>query len=414
VDLDALAEDAVRPLYRSEAIRAARVERRPGRRNDRRVDDPGWVFSHTRTPAGTVRDGFPPAFLAGAMAGPERKRDFLSISDVADELPGLLEHAARLKAERVRGEVRPTLAGKSLAILFEKPSLRTRSSFEVAMRDLGGHPIYFAPSDVQIGQRESVADVARVLSRFVDAVAYRAFRHEQVAELARWASVPVINALDDLEHPCEVVGDLLTMRERWPGGFRGRRLAWVGDGNNVLHSLLLGCAAVGLDLTAAIPEAYRPRPNVVQAARALADRTGASLAFTTSPEQAARGADALYTDVWVSMGDEAERSQREKAFQGFQINAKLLSLAKADAFVLHDLPAHRGQEITDEMMDGPRAAVWDQAENRLHSAKAILELVLGVDDGTSRPSRTQQHRRPRARLRPPAAARERPRPRRER
>ncbi len=348
------------------------------------------------------------------MDGPARKRDLLSISDVAEELPSLLERAARLKSERQRGTGRATLPGRNLALLFEKPSARTRTSFEVAIRDLGGQATYLAPADVQVGQRESVADVARVLSRYVDAIAYRAFRHENVAELARWASVPVINALDDLEHPCQVVADLLTLRERWPGGFRGRRLAWVGDGNNVLHSLLLGCAAVGLDLTAAIPEAYRPRPNVVQAARALGDRTGANLAFAASPEQAARGADALYTDVWVSMGDEAERAQRERAFQGYQVNTKLLALARPEAFVLHDLPAHRGQEITDEVMDGARAAVWDQAENRLHAAKAILETVLRVDEAPGRPARTEQHRRPRARLRTPAAPRERPRSRRER
>ncbi len=348
------------------------------------------------------------------MAGSSAKRDLLSISDVADGLPALLEHAARLKDERARGAVRPTLTGKNLALVFEKPSARTRSSLEVAIRDLGGQVTYLAPADIQIGQRESVADVARVLSRYFDAIAYRAYRHENVTELARWASVPVINALDDLEHPCQVVADLLTMRERWPGGFRGRRLAWIGDGNNVLHSLLLGCAAVGLDLTAAIPEAYRPRPDVVQVARTLADRTGSSLTFTVLAEQAARGADALYTDVWVSMGDEAERAEREKAFQGYQLNARLLALARPDAFVLHDLPAHRGQEITDEVMDGPRAAVWDQAENRLHAAKAILETLFGVGETGARPSRTEQHRRPRARLRPPTAPRERPRSRRER
>ncbi len=311
-----------------------------------------------------------------AMTGPAVKRDLLSIADVAEGLGGLLERAARLKDERRRGAAKPSLPGKHLALVFEKPSARTRTSFEVAIRDLGGHPIYFSASDLQIGQREAVADVARVLSRYVDAIAYRAFRHTDVVELARWASVPVINALDDLEHPCQVVADLLTMRERWPNGFRGRRLAWIGDGNNVLHSLLLGAGAVGLSVTAAIPDAYRPRAEVVRAARALADRSGARLEFTASPEAAAKGADALYTDVWVSMGEEAQRAERERAFAGYQVNSRLLGLAADGAFVLHDLPAHRGQEITDEVLDGPRAAVWDQAENRLHAQKAILEWAM--------------------------------------
>jgi ornithine carbamoyltransferase len=333
------------------------------------------------------------------MAGPRTKRDLLSVSDVAEEMGPLLERAARLKDERARGEARPTLPGKNLAMVFEKPSTRTRASFEVAIGDLGGHALYLSAADLQLGRGETIADTARVLSRYVDAICYRAFRHENVVELARWASVPVINALDDLEHPCQIVADLLTMRERWPNGFRGKRLAWIGDGNNVLHSLLLGSAAVGLDLVAAIPEAYRPRAEVVQAARALADRTGANLTFTSSPEQAAAGADALYTDVWVSMGDEAERSERERAFQGYQVNARLLRLAAKDAFVLHDLPAHRGQEITDEVLDGDRSAAWDEAENRLHAQKAILErLLLGAPD-ESRASRQEVHRRTRARPR---------------
>jgi ornithine carbamoyltransferase len=332
------------------------------------------------------------------MPAARAKRDLLSISDVADELGSLLAHAARLKSERRSGLPRATLPGRNLAMVFEKPSTRTRTSFEVAIGDLGGHALYLSANDLQLGRGETIADTARVLSRYVDAICYRAFRHENVVDLARWATVPVINALDDLEHPCQIVADLLTMRERWPDGFRGRRLAWVGDGNNVLHSLLLGAAAVGLDVVAAIPEAYRPRPAVVQAARALADRTGATLAFTTSPEQAAKGADALYTDVWVSMGDEAERAERERAFAGYQLNAHLLGLAAREAFVLHDLPAHRGQEITDDVLDGPRSAAWDQAENRLHAQKAILERLLLPTPGPARTrgGRASVHRRTRA------------------
>ncbi len=304
------------------------------------------------------------------------KRDLLSIADIAEELGPLLERAGRLKAERARGKTTATLAGKHVAMIFEKPSTRTRTSFEVGIGELGGRALYLSANDLQLGRGETIGDTARVLSRYVHAIVYRAFRHQNMVELARTASVPVINALDDLEHPCQIVADLLTMRERWDGSFRGRRLAWVGDGNNVYHSLLLGTSAVGLDLVAAIPDAYRPRPELVQAARALSDRSGSTFSFVKSPEEAAKGADALYTDVWVSMGDEAEKEARERAFHGYQINAQLLGHAKPTAFVLHDLPAHRGQEITDEVLDGERSAAWDQAENRLHAQKAILEALL--------------------------------------
>ena len=310
------------------------------------------------------------------MARPATKRDLLSIGDIADELPELLRHAARLKDDRRRRIFRPSLAHRTVAMIFEKPSTRTRNSFEVGVDDLGGHAIYLSAKDLQLGRGETIADTARVLSRYVDAIVYRAFRHADVVELARWATVPVVNALDDLEHPCQIVADLLTMHERWAGRFRGRRLAWVGDGNNVLHSLLLGAAAVGLDLAVATPDDYRPKPEVVRQAEAIATRTKAKLSFTTDPRTAARDADAIYTDVWVSMGDEAEAAARESAFHGYQVNEALVALARPEAFVLHDLPAHRGQEITDEVMDGPRAVVWDEAENRLHAQKAILERLL--------------------------------------
>ncbi len=305
------------------------------------------------------------------------KRDVLSVTDLADDLPHLLARARELKAARRRGRREPLLAGANVAMIFEKPSTRTRTSFEVGVNDLGGHALYLSPKDLQLGRGETIADTARVLSRYVDGIVYRAFRHADVVELARHASVPVVNALDDLEHPCQIAADLLTLHEQWDGDFSGRRLAWVGDGNNVLHSLLLGAAAVGLDLVAATPAAYRPRPEVVEAAQALARRTGANLAFTDRPADAARGADALYTDVWVSMGDEAEAAAREAAFRGFCLDDALVARAKPTAVVLHDLPAHRGQEITDSVMDGPHSVVWDQAENRLHAQKAILELLLG-------------------------------------
>lgn len=312
------------------------------------------------------------------MARTAPKRDLLSIADIASDLGGLLRRAERLKDDRRRGILRPTLAGRNVAMIFEKPSTRTRTSFEVAANDLGAHPLYLSSRDLQLGRGETIADTARVLSRYVDAIVYRAFRHADMVELARRATVPVVNALDDLEHPCQIVADLLTMHERWKGRFRGRRLAWIGDGNNVLHSLLLGAAATGLDLVAATPSGYPPKPDVVAAARALAKSSGASISLVTDPADAARGADALYTDVWVSMGDEAEAAAREAAFQPYRIDAALLARAKPDAFVLHDLPAHRGKEITDDVMDGPRAAIWDQAENRLHAQKAVLELLLAA------------------------------------
>lgn len=312
------------------------------------------------------------------MTAPHPKRDLLSVADLRADLPKLLVRARELKAARSSGRLGHALAGLNVGMIFEKPSTRTRTSFEVAMNDLGGHAIYLSPKEMQLGRGETIADTARVLSRFVDGIVYRAFKHADVAELARWATIPVINALDDLEHPCQIVADLQTLHERWDGRFTGRRLAYIGDGNNVHNSLLLGCAIVGLDLASATPKTYRPHEAIVATALDLSRASGAKLTFTDQPGEAASGADALYTDVWVSMGDEEEKAQRELAFTGYQINAELLRKARSDAVVLHDLPAHRGQEITDEVMDGPQSVVWDQAENRLHAQKAILELLLGT------------------------------------
>jgi ornithine carbamoyltransferase len=312
------------------------------------------------------------------MSPTRPKRDLLSIADLGSDLPRLLDRAAEMKAARRRGDRSATRPGANVALIFEKPSTRTRTSFEVAASDLGGRAIYYSAKDMQLGRGETIADTARVLSRYVDAIVYRAFRHEDERELARHASVPVVNALDDREHPCQIVGDLLTLKERWPTGFRGKRLAYIGDGNNVLNSLLLGGALVGLDVVAATPEAYRSPSDILELARRLAKGSGATITLTSDPKEAARGADALYTDVWVSMGDEAQKEAREKAFAGYQINEALVRSAKPEVWVLHDLPAHRGLEITDGVMDGPRAAIWDQAENRLHAQKAILELLLPV------------------------------------
>jgi ornithine carbamoyltransferase len=304
------------------------------------------------------------------------KRDLLSVADLANDLPALLLRAAAMKEARKKGDLSPTRPGTNLGMIFEKPSTRTRTSFEVGMNDLGGHAIYLSPKDLQLGRGETIADTARVLSRYVNVIMYRAFRHQDMAELAHFATVPVINGLDDLEHPCQIVADLLTLHERFRGVFKGRRLAYIGDGNNVLNSLLIGAAIVGLDLTAATPPQYRPGAGTLAKAQEIAATSGSTLRIVDLPKDAVKGADAVYTDVWVSMGEEAEKEAREAAFQGFQINDDLLEVARPNAFVMHDLPAHRGQEITDEVMDGDRAAIWDQAENRLHAQKALLEWVL--------------------------------------
>lgn len=311
------------------------------------------------------------------MPATRKKRDFLSIADLGEDLLPVIRRAGRLKAERRRGVMNPSLRRKNVALIFEKPSTRTRTSFEVGLQDLGAHALYMSAKDLQLGRGETIADTGRVLSRYVDAVIYRAYRHQDEAELARWTSIPVINALDDREHPCQVVADLLTLSERWKGKFSDRQLAWVGDGNNVLHSLLLGCAMVGLSLSSASPDGFAPDPEIVAQAEGLARHTGARLSVSTDPSETVRNADAVYTDVWVSMGEEAEQAARERAFAGFQLNRSLLARAKPGALVLHDLPAHRGLEITDEVIDGPQSIVWDQAENRLHAQKAILVELLG-------------------------------------
>ncbi len=315
------------------------------------------------------------------------KRDLLSILDVAEDLPSLLRRAAELRALRNKGKLPRPLEGRALAMIFEKPSTRTRSSFELAMVELGGHAVYLSTKDMQLGRGETIADTARVLSRYYHGICYRAFRWQDETELAKWSSIPVINALDDREHPCQIVADLQTLWERWGGKFEGRQLAYIGDGNNVLRSLMYGAAIVGLDFVAAIPQGYRPDTETLAKARELAAKKGSKVEIVDTPKAAARGSDALYTDVWVSMGDEAEAAQRKEAFHGFQINDLLLGHAKEGAFALHDLPAHRGEEISDSVMDGEHQAIWDQAENRLHAQKAILELLLRTRTGPARRSR---------------------------
>lgn len=291
-----------------------------------------------------------------------------------EEIRTILELAVQMKRERLSRRTHAALQGGTIALVFEKPSLRTRVTFEVAMHELGGFAVYLGAAEIGLGQRETVADVARNLSRWVDGIVARTFAHRTLEELAEAADVPVVNALSDREHPCQVLADLLTIHEKF-GTFRGVTVAWVGDGNNVCHSLLLGAAKVGLRVRVATPEGYAPDPAIVAVARAEAERTGAEIQLVHRPEEAVRGAQVVYTDVWTSMGQEAEREERRRAFAGFQVNRDLLA-ASPGALVMHCLPAHRGEEITDEVLDGPQSIVLDQAENRLHAQKALLALLL--------------------------------------
>ena len=305
------------------------------------------------------------------------KRDFLGVLDAEKDFIAIVELAANLKNRARAGELYEPLKNKNLAMIFEKSSTRTRVSFEVGMAQLGGHALYLNPQDLQLGRGETIADTARVLSRYVDAIVYRAFRHGDVAELARWATVPVINALDDVEHPCQALADVFTIQEH-KGDLKGLRLAYVGDGNNVCHSLLLAGAIVGMDVAVACPEKFRPDPAIVKQAKEVAAKAGSRVYVGPDPVDAVKGADVVYTDVWVSMGMEKEKAERERIFQPYQVNQTLVNKAKEDAIAMHCLPAHRGLEITDEVMDGPRSVVWDQAENRLHAQKALLVKLLGA------------------------------------
>jgi len=300
-------------------------------------------------------------------------RDLISIADLS---PQDVQRVVDMSLAMKNGHSSPVLKGKTLALLFEKPSLRTRVSFDVAMQQLGGHALYLSPAEVGLGEREPVADVARVLSRYVDAIAARTFKHETVEELARWADVPVINALSDGEHPCQALADLLTIYEK-KGRWQGLVLSFVGDGNNVARSLMLGSALVGMDFRIASPPGCRISTALVDKAEGVGAASGAAIACVESPQEAVRGADVVYTDVWTSMGQEGERAERRRSFDGYQVNAELLALASPDAIVMHDLPAHRGEEIADEVIEGPQSVVFDQAENRLHAQKAVLALILG-------------------------------------
>jgi ornithine carbamoyltransferase len=307
-------------------------------------------------------------------------RDLLSVGDLtAPEIEGIFERAGRLKAEfrATRRHSRPPLVGRTLAMLFQRPSLRTRVTFESGMTQLGGHAIYLT-NDVVLGARESVRDVARNLDRFVDGIVVRTGPHEVVVELAAQASIPVVNGLTLREHPCQALADLFTIRERF-GRLDGLVLAFVGDGNNVYHSLSLAGALFGMEVRLAHPPGYAPNPRIVASAQALAAATGGRLVFSHDPAEVVRGAAVVYTDAWTSMGQEAEAEERRDAFAAFQVNATLLDAAGPDALVMHCLPAHRGEEITGDVMDGHRSLIWDQSENRLHAQKALLVALLGEE-----------------------------------
>lgn len=302
-------------------------------------------------------------------------RDFLTLADFSqDEIWYLLELARDLKEKQKTGIPHEYLKGKTLAMIFQKASTRTRVSFEAAMYHLGGFPMFLSKNDLQMGRGEPIEDTARVLSRYVDGIMIRTYSHQEVETLARYASVPVINGLTDDYHPTQALADLLTIWEH-KGGLSGLKLAYIGDGNNMVHSLLLGGALMGLEVVVASPEGYQPKMAVVERAKALAV-DAEKIKITTDPEEAAQDADVLYTDVWASMGQEEEAAVRRKALARYQINQELLKQAKQDAIVMHCLPAHRGEEITAEVMEGPQSVVFDEAENRLHAHKAILAALI--------------------------------------
>ncbi len=301
--------------------------------------------------------------------------DFLSIRDLSVyEFGKLLDQAAEVKKDPAK--YRKALKGKILAMIFQKQSLRTRMTFEAGMLRLGGEAIYLAPSDISLGSREGAYDVAKNLERWVDGIMIRTFGHQIAVDMAAAARIPVINALTDMSHPCQAMADFLTLREH-KGALANLKLTYVGDGNNVCHSLMLAAARGGTKMAVATPPGYEPRPEYVAWAREDGKDTGFALTLTSSPEEAVSGADAVYTDVWASMGQESEKEARARIFAPYQVNAKLMSHAKTDALFMHCLPAHRGDEVTDEVIDAPTSVVYDEAENRLHAQKAILLALMG-------------------------------------
>ena len=302
--------------------------------------------------------------------------NFLAITDYSkDEIMDLLNLAIDLKKEWQNGGNRPLLKNKVLAMIFQKPSLRTRVSFDMAMRHLGGDALYLSPAEIGLGKRESIADVARVISGYVDVVMARVFAHDHVLQLSKWASIPIVNGLSDYNHPCQAMADALTILENF-GSFSGLKVVYVGDGNNVALSLMNVCATVGANYTIASPNGYELNPDDVAKARKIAAKNDSHIELVTDPKSAVKDADVIYTDTWTSMGQEEEAKNRKKVFPPYQVNNELVSLAKDHVIVMHCLPAHRGQEITDEVADGPHSRLFPQAHNRLHAQKAILLRLL--------------------------------------
>lgn len=302
------------------------------------------------------------------------KRDLLSLENLkSDEIIELLELTEQLKQDNY--QLNNQLKGKTVALVFQKPSNRTRVSFEVGVYQLGGNCLYLGPDEINLGVRESTADVSKTLSRYLDGIVARTHTHQDITDLATHSDIPIINGLSDLYHPCQALTDIFSIKEKF-GKTEGLTLAYIGDGNNVCHSLLLGCAKVGMNMNIATPKKYEPQKNIVQTAQEQAKETKAEIMTTHSPQDAVKGADIIYTDVWVSMGQEEESEKRLKDFSGYQINGKLTQLANKDYIFMHCLPAHRGQEVTAEVIDGEHSIVFDQAENRLHTQKAILISLL--------------------------------------
>ncbi len=303
-------------------------------------------------------------------------RDFLTFEEYAPaELLDLLKLATQLKARKRSRTPHRLLEGRSVALYFEKPSNRTRVSFEVGVADLGAHPFMLRKEEINLGVRETIADTARTLARYVDCVMIRTFAHKDVDAMAEWSSVPIINGLTDDYHPCQVLADLLTVQEQF-GSFKGRKLTYVGDGNNMAHSLLLGCAMVGMDVTIASPSGYQPRLDIVQKAQQYAATNGATVAVSDNVQAAVKNASVVYTDVWASMGQEAEAEARKQIFKHYQVNAENMALAASDAVVLHCLPAHRGEEITEDVLEKFAPVIFEQAENRLHAQKAVMAAII--------------------------------------
>jgi ornithine carbamoyltransferase len=305
------------------------------------------------------------------------KRDLISITDLGPEIGSIIHFARRLKDPTFAKEYSNILDGRSMAMLFEKSSTRTRVSFEVAMTQLGGHGLFLSTENLQVSRGETVADTARVLSRYVDLIMYRSYSHQTMKELAKFAGVPVINALDDVEHPCQIIADLLTILEH-KSSFQNLNFAYLGDGNNVCNSLLLGTALSGINMRVGCPEGYYPGEDILKRAQEIAAENNCSILITNDPNEAVKDCDVIYTDTWVSMGDESEAVKRREILKPYQVNSELVASAKQDYIFMHCLPAHRGDEVTDEIMESNHSVIYDQAENRLHAQKAIILFLLDL------------------------------------